>query len=350
MADVREFKCPGCGGKLEFDAATQQMLCPFCGGSFDPKTIRDPQTPDAVQQKWSAQEEQTLKTYLCRSCGGEIITEKTTAATHCPYCGNPVVMTDRVSGALRPDVVIPFQLTKQQAIDAMKKYIKTKRYAPSLFYSENRLKEIKGVYVPYWLFDSSVDADVCFTTAKTRSWYDSGYDYTETSYYEMERSGKMHFANVPVDGSEKMPDDLMDSLEPYRMDGAEAFRTAYLSGFFADKYDVDKSRCMERAHERMKNSAASELASTIPAGYSIESRSSRIQILPENARYALFPVWLLRTEYLGRTYTFAMNGQTGAFIGEVPISKKKLEWLFGSVAACVSAAVWAIGLLAGLYG
>ena len=106
---------------------------------------------------------------------------------------------------------------------------------------------------------------------------------------------------------------------------------------------------MERAHELIKNSASAELAGTVPGGYSIVSEKSRIQVLPNKTTYALFPVWLLRTEYLGKTYTFAMNGQTGAFIGEVPISKKKLAWLFGGVAAGVSVGLFLLGLLTGLF-
>lgn len=352
--EIQEFKCPNCGGKLEFEAGLQKMKCPYCDSIFEPESHRQKETektdlPPQKERTLNDAEAQELQSYVCRSCGGEIVTEKTTAATHCPYCGNPVVMTDRVSGTLRPDAVIPFQITKQQAIAAMKKYISSKKYAPSLFYSENRLKEIKGIYVPYWLFDSSVDADVSFTTSTSRSWSDSNYDYTETSYYEMDRSGKMRFEHVPIDGSKKMPDDLMDSLEPYKAEGMQDFNTAYLSGFFADKYDVDKKECMRRAHERMENSAAAELAGTLPGGYGVVSQKSRIQVLPEKTTYALFPVWLLRTEYLGKTYTFAMNGQTGAFIGEVPVSKKKLAWLFGTVAAAVSTGVFLLGLLLGLF-
>ena len=351
---VQEFKCPNCSGKLEFDAASQKMKCPFCGSSFDPEAVQRESSENSSiipenKRTLENAEAKDLQSYVCKSCGGEIITDKTTAATHCPYCGNPVVMTDRVSGALRPDAVIPFKITKQQAIDAMKRYIKAKTYAPQLFYSENNLKEIKGVYVPYWLFDSSVDADVSFTTEKSRHWSDKNYDYTETSFYEMERSGKMSFANVPVDASEKMPNDLMDSLEPYNAEVMVDFNTAYLSGFFADKFDVDKNKCMEHAHKRMKNSASAELSATIPGGYGVISEKSRIQILPKKTTYALFPVWLLKTEYLGKIYTFAMNAQTGAFIGNVPISKKKLTRLFCGVAAGVSAGVFLLGLLTGIF-
>ena len=353
MGNIQAFKCPNCGGKLEFDAATQKMKCPFCESRFDPESLQQNEgqaaQPVESDRRLEETEAESLQSYVCKSCGGEIITEKTTAATHCPYCGNPVVMTDRVGGALRPDAVIPFKITKQQAVDTMKSYVKAKRYAPRLFSSENQLKEIKGIYVPYWLFDSLVDAEVSFQATQTRHWSDKSYDYTETSFYEMERSGKMRFACVPVDGSRKMTDDLMDSLEPFDFSGAVDFNTAFLSGFFADKYDVDAQECRTHAHDRMKNRASAELAGTVPAKYSITSQRSNIQVLPDKTTYALFPVWLLRTQYRNRTYTFAMNGQTGAFIGEVPISKKKLGWLFGGVSAAVSAGVFVAGLLIGLF-
>ena len=361
MAQTQDFKCPRCGGKLEFDAATQKMLCPYCDSTFDPADVgmEKPDTPPKkanADAKWDhdgkqldAQETENLQAYVCRSCGGEIISDENTAATSCPFCGNPVVLSGRVSGLLRPDVVIPFKTTKKQAIAKMKGFVKSKRFIPRLFADENHLKEIKGVYVPFWLFDSAVSADVWYDATTVRHWSDNSYNYTETSYYDVFRTGSMRFAQIPVDGSKKMPDDLMDSLEPFFFDDAVDFNTAYLSGFFADKYDVPMEESLPRANERTKNSAKEALRKSVTGYATVIPKREEIEIRPGKAQYALLPVWLLNTQYRGETYTFAMNGQTGRFIGNLPVSGGRLAGLFAGVAAAVSAVTFAAGLLIGLF-
>ena len=361
MADIQDFKCPRCGGKLEFDAATQKMLCPYCDSSFDPAEVGMPVQKGSdkkanVDAGWNhdgkeldAQEAEALQAYLCKSCGGEIICDENTAATACPFCGNPVVLSGRVSGMLRPDYVIPFKTTKEQAIAKMKEFVKSKRFTPRLFASENHLQAIKGIYVPFWLFDSAVSADVWYDATTVRHWYDSEYNYTETSYYDVFRSGSMRFENIPVDGSKKMPDDLMDSLEPFFFDDAVDFNTAYLSGFLADKYDVPMKESMSRANARTKTSAKDALRKSVNGYATVIPKHSEIEIRPGKAKYVLFPVWLLNTQYRGLTYTFAMNGQTGKFIGNLPVSGGRLAGLFAGVAAAVSAVTFVAGLLIGLF-
>ncbi len=366
MADTQDFKCPRCGGKLEFDAASQQMVCPFCDATFDPETLRaasDEHTAGEAEQplpaadaqwsgagqSWSDGEDASMQSYICRSCGGEIISEATTAATSCPFCGNPVVLSGRVSGTLKPDYVIPFKQTKEQAIEAMKGFVKGKRFALQSFVRDNRLQEVKGIYVPFWLFDSDVYAAVRYDATKTRHWSDSDYNYVETSKYDVYRSGTMRFENIPVDGSKKMADDLMDSLEPFFFDDAVDFQTAYLSGFLADKYDVTMEESLPRANQRTQNSAKQALAHDVHGYDSLSLREETVKIFPGKAKYVLYPVWLLNTKHLGKTYTFAMNGQTGKFIGNVPVSKGRLAGLFSAVTVGVAAAVFAIGLLSGLF-
>ena len=57
-----------------------------------------------------------------------------------------------------------------------------------------------------------------------------------------------------------MPDDLMESLEPFYFKDAVDFQTAYLSGYLADKYDVAEEECVDRANLRIKQSTEQEFA------------------------------------------------------------------------------------------
>ena len=201
------------------------------------------------------------------------------------------------------------------------KHLTGKRLLPKIFKDQNHIDEIKGVYVPFWLFDTDVDANVRYRATKIRVWSDSDYDYTETSYFMVHRGGNVGFENVPVDGSSKMADDLMESIEPYNCAEAVDFQTAYLAGYLADKYDVTAEESIKRANARVKRSTEEAFAETVQGYNSVTAENSSVQFHNGKAKYALYPVWLLNTTWNGNKYTFAMNGQTGKFVGDLPVDK-----------------------------
>ena len=342
MNTLQEYKCPCCGGAIAFDSTLQKMKCPYCNNEFDTETLQSydealkNEQPDNIQWEtkaggeWQQGEEDGLRTYVCKSCGGEIVGDETTAATACPFCDNPIVMMGQFAGALRPDYIIPFKLDKKAAKEALTKHYSGKRLLPKAFKDQNHIDEIKGVYVPFWLFDADVDANVRYKATKTHTWSDSSYDYTETRYYSVIRGGNIGFERVPVDGSEKMADDLMESIEPFNFSDAVDFQTAYLAGYLADKYDVDAQQSIERANARIKRSTADVFATTVRGYATVTPEASNISLQNGRAKYALYPVWLLNTTWKGQKYIFAMNGQTGKIVGDLPLDKTAYKkWLFG---------------------
>jgi DNA-directed RNA polymerase subunit RPC12/RpoP len=333
------------------------MKCPYCDSEYEMEALQaydadlnnipqDNMTWDtAAGSQWGDGETDALRVYCCNSCGGEIVADETAGATHCPYCDNPVVMKGQFAGALKPDIVIPFKHDKNAAIAALKNHYKGKRLLPKVFKEQNHIEEVKGMYVPVWLFDTDADAHVRYKATMVRTWSDSRYDYTETSHYSVTRAGSIGFENVPVDGSSKMDDALMESIEPFDISGAVNFQTAYLSGYLADKYDVDAETSVERANERIKKSTEDAFASTVTGYTSVVPVNSSISLNNGRARYALYPVWILNTKWNGQKFTFAMNGQTGKIVGDLPMDKGAYwKWLLG-VAGAVSAAVYALSYL-----
>ena len=361
MPTLQEYKCPCCGGAIAFDSTLQKMKCPYCDTEFDMETLASydaglQQEADSMEweasagSEWQAGETEHLRSYVCKSCGGEIVGDENTAATSCPFCGNPVVMMGQFSGALKPDLVIPFKLDKNAAKAGLQKHLTGKRLLPKIFKDQNHIDEIKGVYVPFWLFDTDADAQVRYRATKVRSWSDSDYNYTETSFFQVHRDGTVGFEHVPVDGSSKMPDDLMESIEPYDFSDAVDFQTAYLAGYLADKYDVDAEQSTARANERVKKSTEEIFASTVQGYASVQTESSSIQLHGGKAKYALYPVWLLNTTWNGGKYTFAMNGQTGKFVGDLPVDKAAArKWTLG-LSAALSVAVYGVVWLLHIMG
>lgn len=357
MAALQEYKCPCCGGAIEFNSTAQKMKCPYCDTEFEMETLasyddalknepKEEMTWDTTAgSEWQDGETEGLRTYTCKSCGGEIVGDETTAATTCPFCDSPVVMTGQLSGSLKPDYVIPFKLDKKAAKEALKRHCSGKRLLPKVFKDENHIDEIKGIYVPFWLFDADADASIRYKATKTRVWSDKNYDYTETRFYSVSREGSIGFERVPVDGSTKMEDELMESIEPFDFSEAVDFQTAYLAGYLADKYDVDSEQSIEHANARIKKSTEDVFASTVKGYSSVIPESTNVRLHNGKAKYALYPVWLLNTSWKGKKYTFAMNGQTGKFVGDLPMDKGAYNrWLFG-VTGVVGAIAFAVSYL-----
>lgn len=356
MSVILEYECPCCGGKVEFDSSIQKMKCPYCDSEFDMEAMRahdealeqeqtapEDEAWELEQQQFLDEEKEGLTVYRCKSCGGEIVTDRTTAATHCPYCGAPVIMVGNLSDDLKPDGIIPFQLDKKAAIAALKQHMTGKKLLDKRFASDSHLEEIKGVYIPFWLFDAEASGQARFRATRVRSWETPRERCTETSYFDVSRAGKMSFRQIPVDGSEKAPDDLMESVEPFDYSAVVPFQTGYLSGYMADRYDVHSDKCRQRAHERAKRSVEHALRGTVSGYNTVQTELCSVHLEHPGAKYVLCPVWLLTSSFEGQTYLFAVNGQTGKIAGNMPLNKKAstlftvgYSLLFGIILSLVS--------------
>ncbi len=345
---VLEYKCPNCGGGLHFGEENQRMRCPYCDSEFDVDQVleynvqqesgpEEFQWEDAQPQSFNEAEQAQLHSFICPSCGGEIVTEQTTAATFCPYCDNPTVLPGRVSGGLKPDGVIPFKTSKEDAKQAFLNLCKGKPLLPKFFTQEQRVEKITGLYVPFWLYDCDSDFKGFYRATRVRHWSDSRYNYTQTSYYHLTRSAEAQFAAIPMDASQKMDNAIMESIEPYDYTQMVDFETAYLSGFLADKYDVEAKAGESRVRQRVDESVTAMIASTMVGYSSVLPMSRQLNVKHGKAKYVLLPVWMLTTRYQDQTYTFAMNGQTGKMTGSFPICPKRTAGWFAGVFAGVTA-------------
>lgn len=336
MSEIKEYKCPACGGAMEFDSASQKMKCPYCDTEisieeYEALEEKEPEVSTAQvgeQEKeqedasdWDQEEIDGMAVYICQSCGGEIAADKNTGATTCPFCGNRVVLKGQFEGRLKPDYIIPFKLDKKAAKTAYYNHLKGKAFVPRTFKDENHIDEIVGVYVPFWLFDLDAQADITYNAERMRVWESGDMEYTEHEYFRVDRSGGVSFEHIPEDGSRKMEDDLMESLEPYQFADAVPFKTAYLAGYVADRYDVEVEECMKRAKSRVKKSAEREFRETVKGYHVVTVADSKVRIKESQHKYALYPVWILNTTWKENKYIFAMNGQTGKIVGDLPADK-----------------------------
>ena len=333
--DIKEFKCPNCSGTVKFDSATQKMKCPYCDAEFEIKALVDYQkeveSKAADRFDWKSSSTETwkesnlvdLSTGSCPSCGAELIGDKNTIAMVCPCCGNAQIVQKRIQGMLKPDYCIPFKLEKKAAVEALKRFCEGKRLLPGFFKKENRIENIQGMYVPFWLFDAKAKARIRFKATKVKAWNEGFYNYTKTDSYSVIRDGTFSFEKIPVDGSEKMDNAYMDAIEPFDYSQINGFKSEYLAGYSAEKYDVDVEASKERFNARIKSSVEKEFANSITGYSSLTVENSTVNIESGKVSYALFPVWILNTKYKKENYQFVMNGQTGRFVGRLPVDGGK---------------------------
>lgn len=362
MADTNvSYKCLNCGAPLSFIPGKSTCTCEYCGTEFEIQTLEDMYAKeqemaakaqqakeakwktDEAGSQWGVEEAQMMKAFTCSSCGAEIVCDENTMATECCYCGNPTMLPSRFDGMLKPDYIIPFKKTKEEAVAALKNFYEGKKLLPDAFTANNRIEDIQGLYVPFWLFDSSAGGTGVYKTTKSMV-FDTGEEIvTETSHFNVVRSGEAEFEMIPVDGSKKMDDTFMESIEPFDYSELKPFTTAYMPGYLADKYDEDAETCVPRANARIDQSILHELEQAASEGYdTCHCENSQCFENEGKVSYAMVPVWILTTQFEGQPYTFMMNGQTGKFIGRLPIDNGKLQKYQMMAFAIVAAIVFAV--------
>lgn len=340
-----QYKCPNCSGELTFKPDKQAFGCDFCLSTFTEEEIKQAcadaensiPSPEALQTQQEFSEHTNV--YHCGSCGAEVICEENETATFCYYCHEPVIMSGKMSGDYTPDKVIGFKLTRENAIEKFKAWCGKRIFLPKDFNTDTQLEKMTGLYVPFWIADCDMKADYMGSAEKIRRWTSGSYRYTETKYYEIVRSAKVFTDGIPADGETKIDDLLMESIEPYNYNDAKDFSMSYLSGFFADKYDVDKAAVFPRIRSRAAEAAKNVIRNSIVGYDRVSARSENYRILNTKWQYMLLPVWFMTYRYNGEVYSFAINGQTGKLAGTPPLDKKKLALFsvgFGLISALIA--------------
>jgi DNA-directed RNA polymerase subunit RPC12/RpoP len=277
--------------------------------------------------------------YTCNSCGATVVTSATESAGTCPYCRSPIVIVQQTSGALTPDMVIPFRWTRDQAVESLQRLYRGKRLLPKVFSSQNFVDEVKGVYVPFWLYDFDADVNERYNASTVSTRYAGSRRYITTRNYVAIRQGNVKFMAIPVDGSANMPDAIMESIEPFDVSQAVPFQGSYLAGFMAERYDVDSQTAGGRAHERAVRSAGQIFARSVTGYRSVTPAGAQVTVKSAVVHYVLFPVWMLTTIWRGERFTFAMNGQTGRMVGDLPLDRKAYwRWFWLLAGSCGVAA------------
>lgn len=322
-------KCPGCRAPIKFNPTVGKWKCEYCNSEF---TLEEMQkynnASNAINNEMDEEEVEEVDTtqyvsYKCQNCGAEIVADEQTSATFCVYCGNTAILKNKLSGEFKPNLIIPFKTEKEQAIKAFENISKGRPFVPKGFNNKENIEKIKGVYIPFWLYDVGVSGEVDYDAKRVTSWSRGDTHYTKTDVYKIFRAGSMNFKKIPVDGSTRFDNDIMNSIEPFNYDELKKYNHAYLSGFFAERYDVDSEAAFKDAQERALESGKDVMVNDSKGYTSKLVTQNTLTTTLDNKYYALLPVWMVNVKYNDKMYIFAMNGQTGEFIGDIPLDKNK---------------------------
>ena len=330
---VVSYKCPNCGGDLRFDPKTQKYKCEYCLSEFTEEVLHQQEEKESSGQQSAEQESRDGLVYSCPSCGAQIITDETTAATFCYYCHNPVVLEGKLSGDYKPDQIIPFKVDKKEAVSHFLAYMKKKKFVPKAFFNKDQIEKISGVYFPFWMFECDVMGHMDATATNVRIYRIGDTEFTETRFYNVQREGGLHFEELTKNALNKANRKLVEGVQPFMLNDLQKFSMGYLSGFQAEKRDMEKRDFEDEVRREISDYSKSILKDSISGYTTVKSSNLALDTPSEHWKYILLPVWVLT--YKGKDdkmYYYAMNGQTKNICGELPIDYKKVALMFAAIA------------------
>ena len=312
-----------------FGSAGQKAAEPVSSGQKTAASVSSGQETADTAGSTGKKKTVTPIVYSCPSCGAQIVTDDTTAASFCYYCHNPIVLEERLRGDFKPDYVIPFQIDKKKAQEIFTQWISKKKYVPDYFYSPSQIESMTGVYFPYWLYSCQVKGDLQAEGKTVRVWDMGGLRYTETKVYDISRQGDMDVNSVARNALKKANRKLIDGVLPYRLNEKKDFSMGYLSGFMAENRDMEKDSFVKEVKDEVRQFALSNLKNQVSNYTSLQIRKNEAELTGEVWANALLPVWTVtyNDKARGKIYYFALNGQTGKIWGELPVDNKKLLFI-----------------------
>ena len=355
---VISMKCPNCEGELIFNPATQKYKCEYCGSEFLLTDIEEPETEEPIRETENIDdhsEETTVNPedetvdgeraviYSCPSCGAQIVTDETTAATFCYFCHNPIVLSGQVTGEFKPDMIIPFSIDRKQAEEHFLDFVHKKKFVPNSFFNRKQIEKLSGVYFPYWVYDGELSGKLEAEGSRIRVWVSGDVEYTETKVYHIERDGDISIRDLTKNAHRKSDLLLAEGVLPYDFSKAEEFRMGYLSGFFAEKRDIEREELEPQVKEEVYHYTEELLQDTIQGYTGVHTLNCTVRPGENRWSYTLLPVWTVTYKGSnGKMYYYSMNGQNGKTYGELPVDYKKV-FLFGAIIGIIVFFAFLIG-------
>ncbi|MCR5837926.1 MAG: hypothetical protein K6G88_15625 [Lachnospiraceae bacterium] len=337
-------QCKNCGGNVKFDIKSQKMFCSYCDTYYDPYEFEENEAdaeehvvndPNAFMIDDTANQGSYMTTiYTCPECAGEIISDENEAATFCTFCGASTVLASRICKSKRPSSIIPFKITKDECKELYRQRMKKAIYAPAEYKDEKYLDSFRGIYMPYWVYDSS---QYNYVQLKGKKTYRRGdYKYEET--YDIDFNLDAEYNGISYDASSSFADSISGAIAPYDHSKAVKFTPAFFSGFYADTTDVQSDVYAPDVENIVNNSTTDEIekqpnVKSISIKYPVTGKSAIFNTNVRCKEESMYPVWFVSHRFGDRVTYATVNGYTGKIAADIPIDLKK--YILGSLIVAI---------------
>lgn len=330
MKTTTTYKCKNCGGGLIYDPSTNKLKCEYCFTKYAESdfvkelSTKEENTKERIEQNNDFKMREVYNQYRCPNCGAEVITDETTAATFCYYCHSSVILNGKISGKYIPEKMIPFRITRKEAINIFREWIGKKRYLVPGFYSKQQVEKITGVYMPYWLVNCVVDGSIEAISKNEQIYTIDGTTYAETQEFQTDRQGRLTIANMPNMALSSEFKDVINNVFPFNWNELTTFNKKFLLGFQAEKRNIGKKYFEEEIYSDIRKITSDVLKESILGYDKTKVKECFIDLKEIHYCYAMLPVYILTYQHKGEMFYFALNGQTGKVVGKLPFNRTKL--------------------------
>lgn len=343
--------CKNCGGPLIFEPSNGKMSCRTCGSVFDVSEvdITDRELLEEIEALTAKEVFGTddiryydCNVYTCNSCGGDVIINNTEASTYCMYCGNPTVVFSRVAKQRRPEFILPFKITREQAIQNIRSRLSEGFFVPKEI-KEFDPELVRGIYIPYWIVNAH-HYNAAFIKGDERV---SGGKKNQYRRYYYGRAGEFDIHNMTLDASEALNDNSSMKLEPFDLTELEEFDENFLTGFYSDIADVTGHKIANAANYRADQMFREEAMRDTGAEHTEVISSEPLTKVDPDMVYAMMPCWFVTITYKDEPLTILVNGESGKVVCALPFNKALFIFLvvITAIAFGIIFALLAKGLL-----
>lgn len=346
-------KCPKCGSTdIATNANTGKLRCNFCRHEFEPEKVAgmvtDINTLEGQVIGSGAQnivaDTNDVITLKCSSCGAEVVIDTASASqARCHWCRNTLSINQQIPNGSIPDVVLPFNVTKDAAKKEIEKFVgKRKFFAHPKFRAEFTTNNIMGVYFPYMIVDVNAHAKLVGEGEKqTRQYYRGSGDNREVCYdadlYKVEREFDLTINGLSVESSSQrlnntsssQTNNVINAIMPFDVENCVKYNANYLKGYTSERRDTNVDQLKGLVEVQSKDIvrfAANDTLKEYDRGVAWANES--LDVKGQQWKAAYLPVWLYSYQQVNGNkkvlHYVAVNARTKETMGSVPIHMPKL--------------------------